>query len=138
MPQMFLNGTAMSGGALHWLVGDSPLVAATNTAPRYRFLSVDDRYPALEPVEHGGTSVQGEVYDMTWEQLREVLLPAEPAGLELGVIELADGSASLAMVLRRVYAGPAALHDISATGSWRSYRESSGQPSTLASAGVSS
>ena len=34
----------------------------------------------------------GEVYDVSYEQLREVLLPAEPAGLELGVIELADGS----------------------------------------------
>lgn len=123
MPSMFLNGTAMAGGALHWLVGDSPLVPRTSTAPRYRFLSVEDRYPALEPVEDGGASVEGEVYDMSWERLREVLLPAEPAGLELGVIELEDGSASLAMVLRRVYAGPESLRDISELGSWRRYTE---------------
>jgi len=51
----------------------------------------------------------------------EVLLPGEPPGLELGVIELADGSGSLAMVLRRAYA--ADLVDISAQASWRAYRE---------------
>ena len=37
---------------------------------------------------------------MSYAQLREVLLPAEPAGLELGAIELADGTGSLAMILR--------------------------------------
>ena len=54
--------------------------------------------------------------------IREVLLPAEPDGLELGVVELEDGSPSLAMVLRRVYPGPATSTDISALGNWRAYR----------------
>jgi hypothetical protein len=118
---MFLNGTAMAGGADHHLVGGVPLVTATTTAPRYRFFAVDGRYPALEDVGEGGAAVQGEVYDLSWAQLREVLLPGEPPGLELGVIELADGSGSLAMVLRRAYA--ADLVDISAQASWRAYRE---------------
>ncbi len=121
MPLMFLNGTAMAGGADHHLCGGAPLVTATTTAPRYRFHAVDGRYPALEDVGEGGAAVQGEVYDLSWEQLREVLLPGEPPGLELGVIELADGSGSLAMILRRGYA--AELVDISAQGSWRAYRE---------------
>ena len=121
MPLMFLNGTAMAGGADHHLVGDAPLVTATTTAPRYRFFAVDGRYPALDDVGEGGAAVQGEVYDLSWEQLREVLLPGEPPGLELGVIELSDGSGSLAMILRRDYA--AELVDISAQASWRAYRE---------------
>jgi hypothetical protein len=42
--------------------------------------------------------------------------------LELGVIELADGSGSLAMVLRRPRP-PLPTKDISAIGSWRAYRQ---------------
>jgi hypothetical protein len=72
---------------------------------------------------HGG-AVLGEVYEMSWEQLREVLLPGEPAGLELGVIELAGGSGSLAMVLRRPHA-PLPTVDITELGSWRAYQERS-------------
>ncbi len=121
MPRMFLNGTAMSGGADHHLVGDSTLVATTETAPRYRFHSVAERYPALEDIGAGGVAVQGEVYEMSYDQLREVLLPGEPPGLELGVIELADGSGSLAMVLRQTH-GELPSRDISEHGSWRAYR----------------
>lgn len=124
MLRMFLNGTAMSGGADHHLVGPATLIGAVRTAPRYRFHSVDDRYPALEDVGAGGASVEGELYDISYEQLRDVLLPGEPDGLELGVIELADGSGSLAMVLRR--ARPSlATTDISALASWRAYRQAS-------------
>lgn len=119
--RMFLNGTAMSGGADHHLVGDSALLASTTTAPRYRFHAVDGRYPALEDVGPGGVAVHGEVYQMDYAQLREVLLPGEPDGLELGVIELADGSGALAMVLRREYPASPPLTDISALASWRAY-----------------
>jgi gamma-glutamylcyclotransferase (GGCT)/AIG2-like uncharacterized protein YtfP len=119
---MFLNGTAMSGGADHHLVGKAILVGAARTAPRYRFHSVADRYPALEDVGAGGASVDGELYEISYEQLRDVLLPGEPDGLELGVIELADGSGSLAMVLRRPRPS-LPTEDISAIGSWRAYRQ---------------
>lgn len=122
MPRMFLNGTAMSGGADHHLVGDSTLVARTTTAPRYRFWSVGDAYPGLEPVAERGVAVEGEVYEMSYAQLRDVLLPGEPDGLELGVIELADGSSSFAMVLRHPYAAHPPLRDISEHGSWRAYQ----------------
>ncbi len=122
MPFMFLNGTAMGGGADHHLVGGAPLVARTTTAPRYRFHAVGGRYPALEDVGAGGAAVQGEVYDLSYDQLREVLLPGEPDGLELGVIELADGGGSLAMILRREYPALPPLTDISASGNWRAYR----------------
>ena len=122
MPRMFLNGTAMSGGADHHLVGAATLLGVARTATRYRFHAVDDRYPALEEVGAGGASVEGELYEISYEQLRDVLLPGEPDGLELGVIELADGSGSLAMVLRR--ARPSlATRDISGQRSWRAYRQ---------------
>ena len=53
---------------------------------------------------------------MSYAQLREVLLPAEPAGLELGVIELADGTGSFAMILRHEHTRTDELTDISALG----------------------
>jgi gamma-glutamylcyclotransferase (GGCT)/AIG2-like uncharacterized protein YtfP len=126
MPLMFLNGTGMAGQATHWIVGDSPLVAETSTAPHYRFHAVGGAYPALEDVgpDGDGASVVGEVYDVSYQQFREVLLPAEPAGLELGVIELADGTGSFAMILRHEHTRSDELTDISALGSWRDYQQS--------------
>ena len=125
MPLMFLNGTAMAGGADHHLLGGAALLATTRTAPRYRFYAVrsanNRAYPALLDVGPGGVAVEGEVYDLSYTQLREVLLPGEPDGLELGVIELADGSGALGMVLRRAHTEPP-LADISALASWRVYR----------------
>ncbi|MFD0903388.1 allophanate hydrolase-related protein [Actinomadura sediminis] len=124
---MFLNGGAMRGGPLHHLLGGAPLVAATGTAPRYRFYSVADRCPALAPVAHGGTRVTGEVYDVAMDVLRDRLLPAEPPELELGVIELADGSSAFAMLLRRPYTSYVGLIDITEHGSWQSYRNALGE-----------
>ncbi len=119
---MFLNGGAMQGGPLNHLLLGAPLLGEVRTAPRYRFYSVGDRYPALQEVDSGGVEVAGEVYDVPMEVLRDSLLPAEPPELELGVIELADGRPSLAMVLRREFAAHADLKDISAVGGWRAYR----------------
>lgn len=128
MPRMFLNGTAMSGGADHHLVGGAECVAKTTTAKRYRFHAVDGRYPGLEDVgADAGVAVEGEVYELSYEQLREVLLPGEPDGLELGVIELGDGSGSLAMVLRREHPTPPPSEDISELASWRAYLKREGR-----------
>jgi hypothetical protein len=71
-----------------------------------------------------GYAVAGEVYDVPLEVLRDSLLPAEPEELELGVIQLADGTPSLAMVLRRSLRGSPSLIDISPIGSWRAYLDS--------------
>lgn len=121
MPLMFLNGGAMRGGGLHHLLCGSPLVGVVRTAPKYRFHAVGDRFPALEP--GGDASVVGELYDVPWEVLRESLLPAEPEELELGVIELEDGSGSLSMLRRRSYREPEdAYRDISGFGDWRAYQ----------------
>ena len=122
MVLMFLNGGAMRGGSLHHLLQGAPLVAVVRTAPKYRFHSVGDRFPALEP--GGDAAVVGELYDVPWEVLRDSLLPAEPDDLELGVIELEDGSGTLSMVRRRTYSEPAgAYRDISDQADWRAYQD---------------
>jgi gamma-glutamylcyclotransferase (GGCT)/AIG2-like uncharacterized protein YtfP len=120
MPLLFLNGDGMRGGRLHRQLRGAPLVREARTAPKYRFWSVGGRFPALEPVADGGRAVHGELYDVGLPVLRD-LLRAEPAELELGVIELDDGTASLGMVLRRPFDGAQGLEDISAVGDWRVY-----------------
>lgn len=118
MTYMFLNGGGMSGGSLNHLLLGAPLATRTPTAARYRLYSVRDEYPALAP---GDASIAGEVYDVPLEVLRDSLLPAEPPELELGVIELADGTPSLGMVLRRPCPPLDGLTDISGYGGWRAY-----------------
>ncbi|HEX3589886.1 MAG TPA: gamma-glutamylcyclotransferase [Pseudonocardiaceae bacterium] len=121
MALIFLNGGGMAGGPLHGQLRGAPLVRVAWSAPRYRYYSVGDRFPAMVEVPSGGHPVKGEVYDLPLETLRDSLLPAEPPELELDVIELDDGTGCLATVLRREFAGSSELHEISKIGDWRAY-----------------
>jgi gamma-glutamylcyclotransferase (GGCT)/AIG2-like uncharacterized protein YtfP len=122
MALMFLNGGGMRGGPLHDRLRGAELVRVAWSAPKYRYFSVGDRFPAMQEVAEGGHAVVGEVYDLPLDTLRDHLLPVEPPELELGVIELADGTACLATVLRAEFGGAADLRDISEIGDWRAYR----------------
>ncbi|MGH3331322.1 MAG: allophanate hydrolase-related protein [Nocardioidaceae bacterium] len=119
------NGEGMRGGAVHHNIADQPFVGERETAARYRFFSVRDEFPGLLPVGEGsGGSVRGELFDVPLEVLRDRFLPDEPPELELGVIELSDGTAALSMVLR---ADERDKHtDITEHGGWRAYRKSLG------------
>lgn len=123
MPLIFLNGSAMRGGPLNHLLNGAPFAGEAKTAPRYRFFSVGDRFPGLEPAPDGGYSITGELFDVPLDVLREHLLPAEPPELELGAIELDDGRSVLSMVLRRPPTSYPELIDITRVGSWKKYRE---------------
>ncbi len=121
MPLMFLNGSAMQGGPLHDQLLGAPLVRRARTAAKYRFFSVANRFPAMHPAPRDGHRVHGEVYDLTLETLHNHLLPAEPEELELGTIELSDGTACLATLLRTILLGSPNLIDISDIGDWPTY-----------------
>jgi gamma-glutamylcyclotransferase (GGCT)/AIG2-like uncharacterized protein YtfP len=120
MIRMFLNGGAMRGGNLHHLLLGAPLIGAVRSAPRYRFYSVRDEFPGMQPAAGGGRHVDGELYELSEEVLRDSLLPAEPPELELGVIELEDGSASFAMILRAGMESAPGVTDISGI-AWRDH-----------------
>jgi hypothetical protein len=121
---LFLNGEGMRGGRVHPHVAHYLFLGQAKTAPRYRFYVYKDRFPALWPVAEGGVSVPGELIELPLEAVRDEFLPVEPPELELGVVELADGSASLAVVLRpEIHARGTGLVDISDYGGWRSYLE---------------
>ncbi len=124
MAELFCNGGAMRGGALHHNVSAHPFVGSVTTAPSYRFYSVRDEFPALELVDAGGVCIEGELYDVPLDQIRTDFLPEEPVELELTVVELTDGRSVLAVGLRpglRTSMGDE-LTDISSHGSWRRYR----------------
>ena len=73
---LFLNGEGVRRGRVHPSIARHRFLGETSTAPRYRFYVYEDRFPAPWPVREGGVAVPGEL------------------------VELADGSASLAVMLR--------------------------------------
>ena len=95
MPPMFLNGGGMRGGPVHHHIEGVPLLGELRTAPKYRFYSVRDEFPALVATAAGGAAIIGELYDVPIDMLHHSLLPAEPPELELGTIELENGLAEL-------------------------------------------
>jgi gamma-glutamylcyclotransferase (GGCT)/AIG2-like uncharacterized protein YtfP len=124
MPPMFLNGGGMRGGPVHHQIEGAPLLGEPRTAPKYRFYSIRDEFPALVPTRTGGAAIIGELYDVPIEMLHRSLLPAEPTELELGTIELEDGSVSFAVLLRReVLERGEGVIEITEYGGWRAYRD---------------
>ena len=122
---LFVNGGGMRGGEVHYSIEGLPFIGEARTAPRYRFFSVRDEFPGLWPVDEGGVSIAGELYDVPLDVIRDRFIPAEPPELELGVVELDDGSSALVVVVRaNVHASGEGLKDISEYGGWRAYRAS--------------
>ncbi|MCA8863040.1 MULTISPECIES: gamma-glutamylcyclotransferase [unclassified Halomonas] len=118
---MFVNGQAMSGGSINFALQEAKFLGAAKTAAKYRFYSVRDEFPGLWPVEQGGQSIPGELYEVSYAQLRESLLPNEPSELELGVIEMEDGSGSLSMKMRAEEITGTDVVDITNEGGWHKY-----------------
>lgn len=118
--QMFLNGTAMSGGVDHACIADAPFIGPARTAPGYRFFSVRDEFPGLVPSTTGGTIV-GEVYDIDDAVWLDSLLPAEPSELDPGEVELADGRRVRAMILDLDRVPDGECVEITEHGGWRQY-----------------
>ena len=125
MVRMFLNGGGMRGGPIHHHIESiADFVGEVRTAPLYRFYSVRDEFPGIFWVGDGGYLIVGELYELPLDTLRDGLLPAEPVELELGIVALEDGSASLSMVMRAAEIKRQGVVDISDHGGWRSYQES--------------
>jgi gamma-glutamylcyclotransferase (GGCT)/AIG2-like uncharacterized protein YtfP len=124
---MFLNGTAMSSQPDHHAVDGARFLGPARTAPLYRFYAVRDAFPGLYPIpaeaELTGAAIDGELYELPEEMLYDSLMPEEPAELELGVIELEDGSVVNAMQLQFERLAPGdKIVDIAGFGGWRAYQ----------------
>jgi gamma-glutamylcyclotransferase (GGCT)/AIG2-like uncharacterized protein YtfP len=121
--RLFVNGDGMRGGRVHHTIAEFPYLGEVRTAPRYRFFSVRDEFPGLQPVDTGGASIAGELYDVPLSVIAEKFIPAEPPELELGVVQLEDGSYALAVQLRPGEAESGRHKEITSFGGWRTYRE---------------
>jgi len=122
---LFVNGGGMRGGEVHYSIEGLPFLGEARTAPRYRFFSIRDEFPGLWPVDEGGVSIPGELYDVPLDVIRDRFIPAEPPELELSVVELDDGSSALVVLVRaNFYESGEGLKDISEYGGWRAYRAS--------------
>jgi hypothetical protein len=99
--RFFVNGQAMSGGALYGpLARSGQFLGAVRTAARYRFWACRGEFPALVSADLDGWCVPGELYRIGYDVLREQILPSEPEELELSVVELDDGTGALGMRIR--------------------------------------
>jgi gamma-glutamylcyclotransferase (GGCT)/AIG2-like uncharacterized protein YtfP len=123
---MFVNGQAMSDGPLHRFLKAAGPGESVRTADGYRFFSFGE-FPGIQAATAGGARIQGEVYPISYADLREHLLPQEPPELELSVIELEDGRGSLSMVVRDGALETAQPVEITPFGGWRAYLASGGQ-----------
>lgn len=119
--RMFVNGQAMSGGEISQGLSKARFIGAISTAAIYDFYSFRDEFPGLKLNNVSGFSIPGELYAVTYDILFNDLLPLEPPELELSVIQLSDGSGSMAMVVREGTQSLTGVSNISASGGWRLY-----------------
>ena len=118
---LFVNGTLMSGLALHANLEGAEFVGAARTAPRYRIHSIDDVHPGMYEVSSGGVSVEGELYrvpDEVWRRVEE----GEPEHLYRGPVHLEDGRVVPGILYPQAHIQPS-HRDISEHGGWRRYAE---------------
>jgi gamma-glutamylcyclotransferase (GGCT)/AIG2-like uncharacterized protein YtfP len=122
-----VNGTLMRGLELNGNLIDAGarFVRETTTAPEYRLWSIGDHHPAMIRVAAGGGAVAVEVWQVPADGIARILV-AEPPGLCIGKVRLADGEEMLG-----VLGEPALCEgqlDITRHGSWRAYVAARARP----------
>lgn len=118
--ELAVNGTLMRGLELNpnLLNAGATFIEETATGPAYRIWSIDDRHPAMVRVREGGVAVAVEVWSVPAAGLAAILL-AEPPGLSIGKVTLADGRTVLGVLGEPVLCE--GKHEITHHGGWRNY-----------------
>lgn len=118
--RLAVNGTLMRGLELNrnLIAAGASFACETTTAPQYRLWSIDDRHPAMIRVAQGGAAIAVEVWEVPVAGVAAILL-AEPRGLCVGRVRLADGEETLGVL------GEPTLcegqREITKHGGWRAY-----------------
>ena len=120
--KLAVNGTLMRGLELNGnlLAVNAEFLREAKTVPAYRLWSINDVHPAMQRVTSGGVSVAVEVWDVPAAGLAEVLT-AEPAGLCIGKVTLADGEEVLGVLDEAILCE--GQREITEHGGWRAYRQ---------------
>jgi gamma-glutamylcyclotransferase (GGCT)/AIG2-like uncharacterized protein YtfP len=120
-----VNGTLMRGLELNgtMLKAGARFVREARTRPQYRLYSIGDVHPAMLRVSSGGAAIELELWEVPPPALAAILL-AEPAGLCVGKVVLADGAEVLGVL------GEPWLcegrPEITRHGGWRNYQSARG------------
>jgi gamma-glutamylcyclotransferase (GGCT)/AIG2-like uncharacterized protein YtfP len=124
--RLAVNGTLMRGLALNGnlLAAGATFVRETTTGPTYRLWSIGDRHPAMLRVASGGTAIAVEVWEVPAAGLASILL-AEPPGLCVGKVRLADGEETLGVLGEPILCD--GQREITEYGGWRSYVDARAQ-----------
>ncbi len=121
--RVFICGSALKGQPDHGNLQSAKFIKAANTRPQYRLhAAADGWHPAIYQVEQGGTSIPGEVYDLSLEQY-EHLLSTEPPHMYPGDVVLDDGEVITAMLYPQELVGKYNWPDISEYGGWAAYKQ---------------
>jgi gamma-glutamylcyclotransferase (GGCT)/AIG2-like uncharacterized protein YtfP len=121
--ELAVNGTLMRGLELNpnLLNAGATFVEETVTEPAYRIWSINDRHPAMVRVASGGVAVAVEVWSVPAEGIAAILL-AEPPGLSVGKVKLADGRTVLGVLGEPILCE--GQREITGFGGWRTYVKS--------------
>lgn len=117
----FICGSALRGQPDHGNLGTARFVKDAWTAPKYRMVSVNGSHPGIYEAASGGVSIEGELYELTDAQYRN-LIATEPQHLYESPVELLDGSRVSAMLYPIDLIELHGFPDISEFGGWRVYR----------------
>lgn len=99
---------------------DATFVREDRTAAQYQLLKLatEPAKPGLIRVEHGGTSLELEVWEMP-SKLFGQFVSLVPAPLAIGKVELQDGSLVTGFICEAYVRADEANEDITALGGWR-------------------
>ncbi|MGF1495748.1 MAG: gamma-glutamylcyclotransferase [Elainellaceae cyanobacterium] len=124
---VFICGSALRGQPDHANLQEATFLRSAQTAPRYRLHAVGNGWhPGIYPVERGGISIPGELYEMTAEQYK-YLVASEPPHLYPEAVELADGGRAIAFLYPKELIDQQGWPDISHYGGWAAYKAAQGK-----------
>ncbi len=115
-----VNGTLMRGLELNGnlTAAGARFLREAATVPEYRLWSIGDRHPAMLRVREGGAAIALEVWSVPAAGLASLLL-AEPPGLCIGKVRLADGDETLGVLGEPILCE--GQREITKFGGWRAY-----------------
>jgi gamma-glutamylaminecyclotransferase len=122
MKQVFICGSALRGQPDHHNLQSAKFVREARTKPQYCLHAAEEGWhPAIYKVEQGGTSIPGEVYELTAEQY-EHLISTEPPHMYPAEVVLENGELAIAMLYPRELVEQYNWPDISDCGGWALYK----------------
>lgn len=122
--RVFICGSALRGQPDHQNLQSAKFVREAKTLPQYRLhAAADGWHPAIYEVEQGGSSIPGEVYELTLDQY-EYLVSTEPPNMYPGDIALEDGEVITAILYPQELVEKYKWPDISHYGGWAAYKAS--------------